>query len=78
MNSIYVLRWYLYTKIAAAGAQIVASVLNVAQIQLMTLFFNWVAFKMTDAENRRTDDEYQVRERPRGRGVGGEIGRAHV
>ena len=59
MCSIYVLRWWLYTKIAAAGAQIVASVLNVAQIQIMTVFFNWVAFKMTDAENRRTDDEYE-------------------
>ena len=57
--SIYTLRWYLYSKIAADGAQIVASVINVVQIQLMTLFFNWTAFRLTDLENQRTDTIYE-------------------
>ena len=57
--SIYTLRWYLYSKIAADGAQIIASVINVVQIQLMTLFFNWTAFRLTDMENQRTDTIYE-------------------
>ena len=55
---IYAFRWWLYTKIAS-NAQVVASVINVIQIQLMTLFFNYVAFAMTDLENQRTDVAYE-------------------
>ena len=59
VGGIYGFRWFLYSKIVSAGAQVIASILNVTQIQIMTYFFNWASFRLTDMENKRTDAQYE-------------------
>ena len=56
--SIYIIRSFLYLRIGSE-AQIVASVANALQIQMGSLVYNAVAFRLTDRENHRTDDQYQ-------------------
>ena len=55
---IYTLRFMLYNDIGSR-AQIVASVINVVQIQVLTFIYDHVAFKLTDLENQRNDVKYE-------------------
>lgn len=55
---IYTLRFILYNDIGSR-AQIVASVINVVQIQVLTYIYDHVAFKLTDLENQRNDVKYE-------------------
>jgi hypothetical protein len=55
---IYTLRTVLYQEIGS-DAQIIASILNVIQIQVLTYVYDHLAFKLTDLENRRNDVLYE-------------------
>jgi hypothetical protein len=55
---IYTMRFVLYQSIGS-NAQVVASVVNVVQIQVLTFLFDFLAFKLTDLENNRTDVIYE-------------------
>jgi Calcium-activated chloride channel len=55
---IYTLRTVLYQEIGS-DAQIIASILNVIQIQVLTFVYDHLAFKLTDLENRRNDVLYE-------------------
>lgn len=52
------MRFVLYQSIGS-NAQVVASVVNVIQIQLLTFLFDYLAFMLTDLENNRTDVIYE-------------------
>ena len=56
--AIYTLRFVLYQKIGS-NAQVIASIINVVQIQILTLIYDFVAFKLTDLENQRNDVVYE-------------------
>ena len=55
---IYTLRYVLYQEIGSR-AQVVASVVNVVQIQILTFIYDYLAFKLTDLENHRNDVLYE-------------------
>jgi Calcium-activated chloride channel len=55
---IYTLRTVLYQEIGS-DAQVIASILNVIQIQVLTYVYDHLAFKLTDLENRRNDVLYE-------------------
>jgi hypothetical protein len=56
--AIYVLRFALESDIGT-NASVVASVLNSVQIAVFNVIYGFIAKKLTDFENNRTDSEYQ-------------------
>lgn len=56
--AIYTLRYVLYQKIGS-NAQVIASIINVVQIQVLTFLYDHIAFKLTDLENQRNDVNYE-------------------
>lgn len=59
--SIYVIRFTLVGsgQTSAADAQTLVSVLNAIQIQVMNIFYSFIAKALTDWENYRTETEYE-------------------
>ena len=55
---VYTLRYVLYQKIGS-NAQVIASIINVVQIQVLTYVYDFIAFKLTDLENQRNDINYE-------------------
>ena len=55
---VYTLRYVLYQKIGS-NAQVIASIINVVQIQILTYVYDFIAFKLTDLENQRNDINYE-------------------
>eukprot|EP01034_Spumella_vulgaris_P029475 gene29475-36537_t len=56
--SIYVLRFSLQSSIGA-NASTVASILNTVQITIFNMIYQVIAVKLTNAENHRTDTQYE-------------------
>jgi hypothetical protein len=58
VGSIYILRWALQSSIGS-NASIVASIINTIQITIFNMVYRKVAVFLTNAENQRTETEYE-------------------
>jgi anoctamin-10/anoctamin-7 len=58
--AIYVFRFYLQSKNSTLPySSLIASVLNTVQITIFNMIYQWVAVKLTNWENHRTDTLYE-------------------
>lgn len=55
--SIYVVRFTIVGEIGTIGAQVVASVANAVQIQVLNYIYTSMAMRFTEKENHRTDTQ---------------------
>ena len=55
--SIYVIRFTISGSVGASNAQLVASISNAVQIQVMNFIYSFIANALSENENHRTDTE---------------------
>lgn len=59
--SIYVVRFTIAHAIGSVGAQVVASVANAVQIQVLNYVYSSMAMRFTEKENHRTDTQVRIK-----------------